>query len=112
MNVLKYNPMQKSSHNRKNNMPKFMEVWLVDLPFDNSDHMKKRPGIVVGSSGGMHSVVMITSSNVFSQKDFKIIDPECAGLDHDSTIRPEKKYIVSASKFSHKLGELSEYDQA
>ncbi len=107
---MKYDPLKKPSHNRSPKSPKPMETWFVELPFDNSDDKKKRPGIVVKENNGMFDVVMITSSGAHSEKDFTIMDTEYAGLDHDSTVRLGKIYKVSASKFDHKLGELSEYD--
>lgn len=107
---MKYDSNWKKSHNHKNRVPKPREVWFVEFPFDGEIGGKKRPGIVFREVEGRYDVVMITSSDVLSCKDFRIMDPEFAGLDHDSTVRPERMCRISVSKFDYKLGDLSEDD--
>ena len=101
---------RKPTHNRTFR-PKLMEVWIVDVPFDNGRGSKKRPAIVVRESDGRYGVVMMTSSDATSDRDFTLMDPESAGLEYGSTVKAGKVYDVAASRFYQKKGVLSDYDR-
>ena len=104
------NGRKKSSHNRKNLRPKLYEVWLADMPFENSKGGKQRPVIVV-KEGENYGVVILTTSPATSTKDFSLMIPEEAGMDFSSTVKAGTIHHITASKFIHRMGKLSDYDR-
>jgi hypothetical protein len=87
-------------------VPRPMEVWNAKVDFDNLTGAKNRPVIVLDKKGEDYVVFMVTSHGHHPETDIKLVDPYEVMLDKSSTVRTDRTFKVSKSKFNYKLGDL------
>jgi hypothetical protein len=91
-------------------VPRPMEVWNAKVDFDNLTGAKNRPVIVLDKKGDDLIVFMVTSHGHHPETDIKLVDPYEVMLDKTSTVRTDRTFKLSKSRFNYKLGDLTPDD--
>lgn len=97
--------------NQSGGNPRPMEVWNANVYFDDGSGAKNRPVIVLEKRGDDYTVYMVTSHGHRPETDIRLMDPYEVMLDRTSTVRTDRPFKLTASKFNYRLGELC-YDDA
>jgi len=90
--------------------PRPMEVWNAKVDFDGSSGAKNRPVIVLDKKGESFVVFMVTSHGHHPETDIKLVDPYEVMLDKTSTVRTDRTFSISRTRFNYKLGDLTADD--
>jgi mRNA interferase MazF len=84
------------------------EIVAVDFPFTDGSRLKRRPAMVVASTGRGDSVVSYITSHP-GDGSIKLpagsVTTTGGGLPLDSYVRPEKLYTVGPSAVVRRLGD-------
>ena len=91
----------------RNNSPRPMEVWWVDMLRYGNGGGKGRPVVVLGTTGDRCTCLPCTSKNGTAR--MRLLDPLYAGLDGDSYVTLDP-VSLTPNTLSHKLGTLCKDD--
>ena len=87
------------------------EIYWADVRFEDTDGYKVRPVVILNET-----VAFVVGFGVYSASprpktnDYVIRDWKQAGLDHQSTIRPDRLVSIDKNRVYEKIGELSKRD--
>lgn len=90
---------------------KFGDIILVKFPFTSGSAFKKRPAFVLCDSADGDLIVMrITSQEVKSESDIKIVEWHQSGLLAESFLRVYKIATIESNLVERKIGETTAND--
>ena len=94
-----------------------MELYIVNVPFDENNNSKVRPALVVEIKGKYITIFKITNQYINKSKNIKqtyfpIIDWRIAGLKQASYVDTHRTYDISKSAIFKKqpIGKLTSTD--
>lgn len=88
------------------------DIWLVDMPFEESIGSKVRPGLVIESDGAYYIVGKMTTHPPRNHYpyEYALKDWRGAGLNFPTTLRLSHRVRLDRSKFIKKLGVVQPID--
>ena len=89
---------------------KAWEIWLVNVKFEDTFVVKRRPVLVVPDGHGSFLMVKMTKTGPRNEYEHRIAEWQASGLSSETTIRTDKFLNPMASDFLHKLGDLHPVD--
>ena|GEM_PF-3462551 len=92
-------------------MPRPMEVWSADVPFEGRAGSKDRPVVILGRKGGRIDVMAVTT-HPHDGAYMRPMEPYEAGLDSRSHIRTDRILRLDESSLNYIMGELGDDDAA
>jgi len=87
------------------------EIYWAEVPFEEKDGSKIRPVVILNDR-----TAFVISFGIYSASprpftnDFPIRDWKQTGLDHESTIRVDRRIKIEKQQIHDKIGELSKRD--